>query len=69
VTEIITELMQEQTEVFAEQMQGWHLYVLGYLVSVFSNSASILITTLDLLGHSNRYQATIAVICNSVSMV
>jgi hypothetical protein len=63
-TGVIAELIQEQTGVFAEQMQGWHLYVLGYSVSIFSNSMSMLIVTLGLLGHSNRYRATVAMICN-----
>jgi hypothetical protein len=62
VTGVIAGLMQGQIEVFAKQMQGWHLYVLGYSASVFSNSVSMLIATLGLLGHNNGYQATVAVI-------
>ena len=57
-------LMQGQTEVFAEWMQGWHLYVLEYSVSVFSNSASMLIAMLGLSGHSNGYQTTVTVARN-----
>jgi hypothetical protein len=57
--------MQERTEVFTEQIQGWYLNVLRYLKSVFSNSVSMLITTLGLLGHSNRYRATVAVARNT----
>jgi hypothetical protein len=60
VTGVIARLMQGRTGVFAEQIQGWHLYVLGYLASVFSNSVSILIATLGLSGNSNGYQATVA---------
>jgi hypothetical protein len=41
------------------------LYVLGYLASVFGNSVSMLIAMLSLSGHSNGYQATIAVIRNN----
>jgi hypothetical protein len=65
VTGVIVGLMQRQTGVFAEQMQERHLYVLGYSVSVFGNSVSMLIATLDLLGYNNRYRATVAVIYNS----
>jgi hypothetical protein len=65
VTGVIAELMQGRTGVFAERMQGWYLYVLGYLVSVFGNLVSILIATLGLLGHSNGYRATVAVIHNT----
>jgi len=65
VTGVIVGLMQRQTGIFAEQMQERHLYVLGYSVSVFGNSVSMLIATLDLLGYNNRYRATVAVIYNS----
>ena len=57
-------LMQGQTGVFAEWMQGQHLYVLRYSVSVFGNLVSMLIVMLSLLGHSNRYRATIAIAHN-----
>ena len=59
-------LMQGQTGVFAERIQGQHLYVLGYSASVFGNSASMLIAMLGLLGNSNGYQATIAVARNII---
>jgi hypothetical protein len=65
MTGVIAGLMQEQTGVFAEWMQGWHLYVLRYSVSVFSNLVSMLITTLGLSGYSNRYRATVAIIRNT----
>jgi hypothetical protein len=65
VTGVIVGLMQGRTGVFAEWMQGQHLYVLEYLARVFSNSVSMLITMLGLSGHSNGYQATVAMICNS----
>jgi hypothetical protein len=65
VTGVIAGLMQGQTEVFAERMQGRHLYVLGYSASVFGNSVSMLIATLGLSGHSNEYRATVAVIRNN----
>ena len=58
-------LMQERTGVFAEQMQGQHLYVLGYLASVFDNLVSMLIAMLGLSGHSNGYRATVAVARNT----
>ena len=58
-------LIQEQTGVFAERMQGWHLYVLRYSVSVFGKSASMLITMLGLSGYSNGYQATIIIARNT----
>jgi hypothetical protein len=38
-----------------------------FLVSVFSNSASMLIVILDLSDHSNRYWATVAMIHNIYS--
>jgi hypothetical protein len=41
------------------------LYVLGYSASVFGNSANMLITILDLSGHSNGYWATVAIIYNN----
>jgi hypothetical protein len=66
VTGVIAGLMQGQTGVFAEWMQGWHLYVLRYLASVFGNSVSMLIVILGLSDHSNGYQATVAVIRNSM---
>jgi hypothetical protein len=62
---VIARLIQEQTGVFAEQIQGWHLYVLRYLASVFGNSVGMLIAMLGLSGHSNRYRATVAMICNT----
>jgi hypothetical protein len=65
VTVVIAGLMQGQTGVFAERMQGQHLYVLEYSASVFGNSVSMLITTLGLSGYNNRYQATVAVIYNN----
>jgi len=65
VTGIIAGLMQGWTGVFAEQMQEWHLYILRYSASIFGNSVSILIVMLGLLGHSNEYWATIAVIHNT----
>jgi hypothetical protein len=40
------------------------LYVLGYSASVFGNSVSMLIAALGLLGHSNGYQATVAIARN-----
>jgi hypothetical protein len=46
-------------------MQEWYLYILGYLVSILGNSASIFITMLELSGYSNEYWATIAIACNS----
>jgi hypothetical protein len=64
VTGVIAGLIQGRTEVFAEWMQGQHLYVLGYSASVFGNLVSMLIATLGLSGHSNGYQATVAVIRN-----
>jgi hypothetical protein len=64
VTEVIAGQMQGQIGVFAERMQGQHLYVLRYSASVFSNSVSMLIMTLGLSGHSNEYQATVAMIHN-----
>jgi hypothetical protein len=64
VTGVIARLMQRRTGVFAERMQGRHLYVLRYLASVFGNSVSMLIATLGLLGHSNGYQATVAMARN-----
>jgi hypothetical protein len=60
--------MQGLTGVFAEWMQGRHLYVLGYLTSVFGNSVSMLIATLGLSGHSNGYWAIVAVAHNNVHM-
>jgi len=68
VTGIIAGLMQGRTGVFTERMQGRHLYVLGYSVSVFGNSVSMLIAMLGLSGHSNGYQATVAVIRNTISL-
>jgi len=65
VTGVIIELMQGQIEVFAEWIQGWHLYILRYSASVFGNSVSVLIVMLVLSGHSNRYRVTIAMTCNS----
>jgi hypothetical protein len=65
---VIAGLMQEWTGVFAEWMQGLHLYILGYLASIFSNSVSMLIATLGLSGYSNRYQATVTVICNNINV-
>jgi hypothetical protein len=62
---VITGLIQGQIGVFAKQMQGQYLYILGYSASVFSNSVSMLIVMLDLSGHSNGYQATVAVIHNN----
>ena len=64
MTWVTAGLMQGWTGVFAEQMQGWYLYVLGYLVSVFGNLVSMLIVALGLSGHSNGYQATVAVARN-----
>ena len=64
VTWVTAGLMQGQTGVFAERMQGQHLYVLGYLASVFGNSVSMLIAMLGLLGHSNGYRTTVAVARN-----
>jgi hypothetical protein len=66
---VIAGLIQGRSGAFAEWMQEWHLYILRYSVSIFSNSASILIVTLGLLGYSNGYQATVAVICNSISVL
>jgi hypothetical protein len=57
-------LMQGRIGVFAEWIQGRHLYILGYLASVFGNSVSMLIMTLGLSGYSNGYQATVAVARN-----
>jgi hypothetical protein len=68
VTGVIVGLMQEQIGVFAEQMQGQHLYILRYLVSIFSNLVSMLITILGLLGYSNEYQVTVAVFCNKAPL-
>ena len=65
MTWVIAGLMQGQTEVFAERMQGQHLYILGYSASVFGNSASMLIVMLGLSGHSNGYRTTVAVARNS----
>jgi hypothetical protein len=62
---VIIELIQGQTKVFAEQMQGQHLYVLEYSVSVFGNSANIFITILGSSGHSNKYQTTITITHNT----
>jgi hypothetical protein len=61
---VTTGLIQGQTGVFTEQMQGQYLYVLGYLASVFGNSVSMLIAMLSLLSYSNRYRATIAITHN-----
>jgi hypothetical protein len=63
-TEIFAEWIQRQIGVFTEWMQGRYLYVLRYLVSIFSNLASILITMLGLSDYSNRHQATIAMTHN-----
>jgi hypothetical protein len=63
---VITGLMQGQIEVFAKQMYKWHLYILGYSVSIFSNSMSMLIATLGLSGHSNGYQAIVVMIRNNM---
>ena len=68
MTWVTVGLMQGQIGVFAEQMQGWHLYVLGYSASVFGNSASMLIAMLGLSGHNNGYRTTVAVARNSVSV-
>ena len=65
MTWVTAGLMQGRTGVFAEQMQGQHLYILGYSVSVFGNSASILIAMLGLSGHSNGYRTTVVVAHNS----
>jgi hypothetical protein len=65
VTRVIAGLMQGRTGVFAERMQRWHLYILGYLASIFDNSVSMLIATLGLSGYSNGYQATVAVARNT----
>jgi hypothetical protein len=65
VTGVIVRLMQGWIGVFAERIQGWHLYVLRYSASVFSNSVSMLIATLGLSGHSNEYWAIVAVIRNT----
>ena len=65
VTWVTAGLIQGQTGVFAEQIQGQHLYVLRYSASVFGNSASMLIAMLGLSGYSNGYQATVAVARNS----
>jgi hypothetical protein len=64
VIEVIAGLIQKWTEVFTEWMQRWHLYVLGYSVSIFGNSVSMLIATLGLSDYSNGYQATIAMTRN-----
>ena len=61
-------LMQGRTGVFAERMQGQHLYVLGYSASVFSNSVSMLIVALGLSGQSNGYRATVAVARNNLAI-
>jgi hypothetical protein len=66
---VIAGLIQGQTGVFAEWMKGQHLYILRYLESVFSNLVSMLIMILILLGHSNRYRATVAVIHNILNIV
>ena len=58
MTGVAAGLMQGRTGVFAERMQGQHLYILGYSASVFGNSVSMLIATLGLSGHSNGYRAT-----------
>jgi hypothetical protein len=55
VTEVTVRLIQGWTRVFTEQIQGWYLYILGYLASIFSNSVSILIAILGLSGYSNGY--------------
>jgi hypothetical protein len=68
VTGVIAGLMQGQIGIFAERMQGRHLYVLGYSVSIFGNLVSILIATLGLSSYSNGYRATVAVICNSIGL-
>jgi hypothetical protein len=68
MTGVIAGLMQGRTGVFAERMQGRHLYVLGYSASVFGNSVSMLIATLGLSGHSNGYRATVAVIRNRLPL-
>jgi hypothetical protein len=60
-------LMQGWTVVSVEWMQGWHLYVLRYSVSVFGNSVSMLIIMLGLLGYSNGYQTTVAMTHNIIS--
>ena len=60
MTGVAAGLMQGQTGVFAEWMQGRHLYVLGYSASVFGNLVSMLIATLGLSGHSNGYRAIVA---------
>ena len=62
-------LMQGRIGVFAERMQGRHLYILGYSASVFGNSVSMLIATLGLSGHSNGYQATVAMARNRIVKV
>jgi hypothetical protein len=49
VTRVTAELIQGQIEVFAERMQGQLLYVLGYSVSIFGNSVSMLIVSLRLI--------------------
>ena len=64
VTWVTAGLMQGQAGVFAERMQGRHLYVLGYSASVFGNSASMLIAMLGLSGHSNGYRTTVAMARN-----
>jgi hypothetical protein len=69
VTGVITGLIQGRTGIFAEWMQGRHLYVLRYSVSVFGNLVSMLIVTLGLLGYSNGYQTTVAMIRNSLTLV
>ena len=65
MTGVTAGLMQGRTEVFAERMQGWHLYVLRYSASIFGNSVSMLIAALGLSGHSNGYRATVAVARNN----
>ena len=67
MTWVTAGLMQGQTEVFAEQIQGRYLYILGYLVSVFNNSASMLIMMLGLSDHSNEYRAIVAVAYNIIA--
>ena len=58
-------LMQGRTGAFAERMQGRHLYVLRYSVSVFGNLASMLIAMLGLLGQSNGYRTIVAIARNN----
>jgi hypothetical protein len=68
MTGVIAGLIQRQIGVFVKWMQGQHLYVLGYLASIFDNSVSMLIITLGLSGHSNGYRATVAMIRNINSL-